>query len=47
MIDDRTMGDLRMAATLVHALPGIVLRVDGGPGLAPGAATAWSTPTTR
>ena len=29
MIDDRTMGDLRMAATLVHALPGIVLRVDG------------------
>jgi hypothetical protein len=29
VIDDRTMGDLRMAATLVHALPGIVLRVDG------------------
>lgn len=29
MIDDRTMADLRMAATLVHALPGITLRVRG------------------
>jgi hypothetical protein len=29
VIDDRTMADFRMAATLVHALPGIVLQVDG------------------
>jgi hypothetical protein len=29
MIDDRTMVDLRLAATLVHALPGITLRVAG------------------
>jgi hypothetical protein len=29
VIDDRTMTDLRMAATLVHALPGITLRVAG------------------
>jgi len=29
VIDDRTMVDLRLAATLVHALPGITLRVAG------------------
>lgn len=29
MIDDRTMVDLRLAATLVHVLPGITLRVEG------------------
>jgi hypothetical protein len=29
VIDDRTMVDLRMAATLVHALPGITLHVRG------------------
>ena len=29
MLDDRTMVDLRLAATLVHALPGITLQVRG------------------
>ena len=29
MIDDQTMAAFRMAATLVHALPGLGLEVDG------------------
>lgn len=29
MIDDRTMADFRMAATLVHTLPGLGLEVEG------------------